>query len=183
VGNYKNIDFGLDFTWSLGNDIYNATHQDAYLGNKEAGLYRNRYQELAGHYKIYDIVNGQITPVVEPGALNALNANATTFLPYAESNSNSTFTIEDDSFLRLNTVTLGYTLPNSVLNKIGINKFRIYGSIYNALIWTKYSGYDPEVNVDDQRNKDKTGGYPTPGLDYGSYPRERSFTLGVNIEF
>ncbi|WP_394707621.1 SusC/RagA family TonB-linked outer membrane protein [uncultured Draconibacterium sp.] len=182
-GNYKAFDFGLDFNWSYGNDIYNATHQNAYLGIKEAGLYRNRYQELAGHYKIYDVVNGQITPVVEPAALDALNANSTTFIPYAESNSNSTFTIEDGSFLRLNTITLGYTIPNSVLSKIGIEKFRVYGSIYNAFTWTSYSGFDPEVSVDDQRNSGSTGGYPTPGLDYGSYPRDRSFTLGVNIEF
>ena len=182
-GNYKNFDFSLDFNWSYGNDIYNATHQQAYLGIKEAGLFRNRYQELAGHYKIYDVVNGQITPIVDPAALDALNTNASTFIPYAESNSNSTFTIEDGSFLRLNTILLGYTLPDRIISKIGIDKLRIYGSIYNAFTWTKYTGFDPEVSVDDQRNKDNTGGYPTPGLDYGSYPRARSFTLGINIEF
>ncbi|WP_297091824.1 TonB-dependent receptor [uncultured Draconibacterium sp.] len=178
-GNYKNIDFGLDFNWSYGNDIYNATHQNAYLGIKEAGLYRNRYQELAGHYKIYDVVNGQITPVVEPAALSALNANSTTFIPYAESASISTFCIEDGSFLRLNTITLGYTIPSSVLDKVGIERFRIYGSIYNALTWTSYSGFDPEVSVDES----SSDYYPTPGLDYRAYPRDRSFTLGVNIEF
>jgi len=182
-GNYKNIDFGLDFNWSYGNDIYNATHVEAYLGNKEAGLFRNRFQELAGHYKIYDIVNGQLTKVVEPAALDALNANATTYLPYPESAAMSTFGIEDGSYLRLNTVTLGYSLPKKALNKLGINRFRIYGSIYNALTFTKYTGFDPEVNVGEDRNSKNNGGYPTPGLDYGAYPRARSFTLGVNIEF
>ncbi|MCY1721962.1 TonB-dependent receptor [Prolixibacteraceae bacterium Z1-6] len=178
-GNYKNFDFGLDFNWSYGNDLYNATHVEAYLGSKEAGLFRNRFQELAGHYKIYDVVNGQLTKVVEPGALDALNSNASTYLPYPESAVFSSFGVEDGSYLRLNTVTVGYTIPGSVLDKIGINRFRVYGSIYNALTWTKYKGYDPEVNV----NEDASDFYPTPGLDLASYPRARTFTVGVNIEF
>lgn len=178
-GNYKAFDFGLDFNWSVGNDLYNATHVEAYLGSKESGLFRNRFQELAGHYKIYDVVGGQLTKVVEPGALDALNANASTYLPYPESAVFSSFGVEDGSYLRLNTVTLGYTIPSSVLDKIGINRFRVYGSIYNALTFTKYKGYDPEVNVEE----DASDFYPTPGLDLASYPRSRTFTVGVNIEF
>ncbi|SHI58419.1 SusC/RagA family TonB-linked outer membrane protein [Pseudozobellia thermophila] len=180
-GNYKAFDFGLNFVWSYGNDIYNATHVEAYLGNKEAGLFRNRFQELAGHYKIYDVVDGQLTPVVDPDALDALNANATTFLPYPESSINTTFGIEDGSFLRLNTLTLGYTVPNS--GNIGLNKLRIYGSVFNVFTLTSYSGFDPEVNVNPDPDPDSGRYYPTPGLDYGSYPRPRTFTLGVNIEF
>lgn len=178
-GNYKRFDFALDFNWSYGNDIYNANHLNAYQGNKESGLYRNRLQELAGAYKIYDLVNGQITPVVAPAELDALNANASTFLPYAERTMTSTYAIEDGSFLRLNTFTLGYSIPESVLSKIGITRFRVYGSIYNVFTLTGYNGLDPEVNPDASRN----GDYPTPGLDYGSYPRARSFTVGVNVEF
>lgn len=177
TGNYKSIDFGLNFNWSYGNDIYNATHLEAYLGNKESGLFRNRFQELAGHYKIYDVVNGQLTPVVEPAALDALNANASTFLPYPESSINTTFGVEDGSFLRLNTLTLGYTIPQA--SNIGLNKLRVYGSVYNVFTITNYSGFDPEVNVDEN----SSDFYPTPGLDYGAYPRPRTFTLGVNIEF
>ncbi|KJD34790.1 hypothetical protein PK35_01065 [Tamlana nanhaiensis] len=179
TGNYKAFDFGLNFTYSVGNDIYNATHVEAYLGNKESGLFRNRFDELSGHYKIYDIVDGQLTKVVEPAQLDALNENASTFLPYPESSINTTFGVEDGSYLRLNTVTLGYTLPESLINKLGINRFRVYGSVFNAFTITGYSGFDPEVNVDDTSSSD----YPTPGLDYGSYPRARTYTFGVNIEF
>lgn len=179
TGNYKAFDFALNFNWSVGNDIYNATHQQAYLGNKEAGLYRNRFQELAGHYKIYDIVNGQLTKVLDPAALDALNANATTHLPYPESTIVSTFAIEDGSFLRLNTATLGYTLPQSVVDRFGINRFRVYGSVFNVFTITGYNGFDPEVNTDATRSQF----YPTPGLDFGSYPRSRTFTFGVNVEF
>ena len=178
-GNYKNFDFGLNFTWSYGNDIYNATRQEAYLGNKESGLFRNRYQELAGHYKIYDIVNGQLTKVIEPAALDALNANATTFLPYPESAIVSSYSVEDGSYLRLNTLTLGYSVADSVLEKIGFSRLRVYGSIFNVFTLTGYTGFDPEVNA----NEGASSNYPTPGLDYGSYPRSRTYTLGLNIEF
>jgi TonB-dependent starch-binding outer membrane protein SusC len=178
-GNYKSFDFGLDFNWSYGNDVYNADHLNNYLGNKESGLFRNRIQELAGAYKIYDVVGGQITPVVDPAALDALNANATTYLPFAENTMTSTFGIEDGSFLRLNTVTLGYTLPKSIGGVNLFQRVRIYGSIYNALLITGYNGLDPEVSSDESRN----GDYPTPGLDYGTYPRPRSYTLGINLEF
>lgn len=178
-GNFKNLDFNLDFIWSYGNDIYNATHVQAYLGNKESGLFRNRFQELAGHYRIYDIQNGQLTKVVTPGELDALNADATTFLPYPESSMNTTFGIEDGSFLRLQTVTLGYTLPEKVLNRLGIERFRLYGSIFNALTLTGYKGLDPEVSTNDNSNDF----FPTPGLDLGTYPRARRFTVGVNVQF
>lgn len=185
-GNYKNFDFNLDFTWSVGNDIYNATHVEAYLGNKESGLFRNRFQELAGAYKIYDIVNGQLTKVVDPAALDALNANATTFLPYPETAVASSFGVEDGSYLRLNTVTLGYTLPKSVVDRFGIDKFRVYGSIFNAFTITGYNGFDPEINVDETSNsggQGNFGGFPTPGLDLNAYPRPRTFTFGLNVEF
>ena len=177
-GNYKDFDFGMDFNWSYGNDIYNADHLNNYLGNKESGLFRNRVQELAGAYKIYDVVGGQITPIVDPAALDALNATSTTNLAFAENTMTSTFAIEDGSYLRLNTVTLGYTLPKSI-TKSGFNRVRVYGSVYNAFTITGYNGLDPEVSTDSSRG----GDYPTPGLDYGTYPRARSFTLGLNVEF
>ncbi|SDL17901.1 TonB-linked outer membrane protein, SusC/RagA family [Catalinimonas alkaloidigena] len=179
-GNYKNFDFALDFNWSYGNDIYNATHIQAYQGSKEDGLYRNRLAELAGHYRIFDVnESGQMAPVTDPAALAALNANASTFLPYSESTITSTFGIEDGSFLRLNTFTVGYSLPAAFLEKVKITKFRIYGSIFNALTLTGYSGLDPEVST----NNSASDFYPTPGLDYGAYPRPRSYTLGLNLQF
>lgn len=178
-GNFKSFDFSLDFNWSYGNQIYNASHLQAYQGGKEAGLYRNRYSELGGHYKIFDIVNGVMTNITDPAALDALNTNATTYLPYGENSINSTFGIEDGSYLRLNTVTIGYSLPESAISKVGIKRLRVYGSIFNAMTITGYSGLDPEVNTNPSANST----YPTPGLDYGAYPRPRSYTLGLNLQF
>ncbi|MCU7551747.1 TonB-dependent receptor [Chitinophagaceae bacterium LB-8] len=177
---YKNIDFAMNFNWSYGNKVYNANYLAAFYGSKEDGLYKNRLDYLSTSYKIYDIQNGQIVKVTDPAALNALNANATTFLPYHENPVVSTMGIQDGSFLRLNTVTLGYTLPEGLIQKMKINKLRVYASIFNALTLTKYKGLDPEVNT----NTGQGGAqYPTVGLDWGAYPRARSFTAGLNVEF
>jgi TonB-linked SusC/RagA family outer membrane protein len=179
-GNYKNFDFRLDFNWSVGNQVYNAEYLAAFSGSKEDGLYKNRLNYLSSSYRIYDIKNDQIVSVTDPTELKALNANATTFLPYQENPVVSSLGIEDGSYLRLNTITIGYQLPKAVINKVGLSKLRVYGSIYNALLFTNYKGLDPDVNTDTNLNK---AGYPTVGLDWGAYPRARSFTFGLNAQF
>ncbi|MEO6230561.1 MAG: TonB-dependent receptor [Ferruginibacter sp.] len=177
---YKGFDLALNFNWSYGNKIYNANYLSGFYGSKEDGLYRNRFDYLASAYKIYDIQNGQLVSVTDPAALTALNANATTFLPYHETAVVSSIGIQDGSFLRLNTVTLGYSIPSGLIKKAGMSRLRIYASIYNAFTITNYKGLDPEVNT----NTGQGGaGYPTIGLDWGSYPRARSYTFGVNVEF
>lgn len=177
---YKGIDLTMNFNWSYGNQIYNANYLAGFYGSKEDGLYRNRFNYLSTAFKIYNIQNGQIVNVTDPTALKALNANATTFLPYHETALISTQGIEDGSFLRLNTLTLGYSLPAKLIQKAGMSRLRAYASIYNAFTFTKYSGLDPEVNTNTSQGGAQ---YPTIGLDFGSYPRARSFTFGVNVEF
>ena len=177
---YKNIDLALNWNWSYGNKIYNANYLAAFTGSKEDGLYKNRLNYLSTSYRLYDIQNGQLVRIADPGALDALNANATTFLPYQENPVVSSLGIQDGSFLRLNTVTVGYTLPAKLIHAIKLSRVRVYGAIYNALTLTSYPGLDPEVNTNTAQ-----GGafYPTVGLDWGAYPRARSFTAGVNVEF
>jgi TonB-linked SusC/RagA family outer membrane protein len=177
---YKGIDLGLNFNWSYGNQIYNANYLAALMGIKEDGLYRNRLNVLANSFKIYDIVDGQLEFVTDPAALAALNKDATIFMPYQENAVVSTLGIQDGSFLRLNTLTLGYTFPAALTKKVYISRLRFYGSIYNALTFTKYEGLDPEVNTNTSQGGAQ---YPTIGLDWGAYPRARSFTFGLNIEF
>jgi TonB-linked SusC/RagA family outer membrane protein len=177
---YLGFDLALNWNWSYGNQVYNANYLAAFTGGKEDGLYRNRLNYLSGAYKIFDIQNGQLVRVTDPAALNALNANATTFLPYQENPVVSSLGIQDGSFLRLNTVTLGYTLPANLMKKARLQRIRIYGAIYNALTLTSYPGLDPEVNTNMQQGN---AAYPTLGLDWGAYPRARSFTAGINVEF
>lgn len=177
---YKGIDFGAYFNWSYGNQIYNATKLGNFYGPKEQGVYQNKLDIMKNAYKIYDVENGQLVRLTTPDQLNAANKNATLPLSYEEVIGVSTLGIENGSYLRLNTLVLGYTLPKSLTSKVGINNLRVYGSIYNVLTITGYSGLDPEVNTDPSHNQ---AVYPTTGLDYGAYPRARSFVFGLNVSF
>jgi len=92
------------------------------------------------------------------------------------SNAFSSRFIEDGSFLRLSNVTIGYTFDTEAIK--WLNSARIYVTGNNLLLLTDYSGYDPEVNVAaDQR------GVPSMGIDFSSYPKARTFTFGVNLQF
>jgi iron complex outermembrane receptor protein len=84
--------------------------------------------------------------------------------------------LEDGSYVRLSNVTLGYTLRPE--NISWLSSFRIYVSGNNLLLFTNYSGFDPDVNTD--ANKD---GIATIGIDNTNYPKARSFTFGVNVVF
>ena len=79
--------------------------------------------------------------------------------------------IQDGSYLRLKNITLGYTLPRSLTNKIGISRLRFFGRAENLITWTKYWGFDPEIG----------SGSTSLGVDYGVYPQARTYTIGFNI--
>jgi TonB-linked SusC/RagA family outer membrane protein len=180
---YKNLDLGAYFNWSYGNQLYNLNKLATVFGPKEAGVYENKLAIMNNAYKIYDIQNGQLVRLTTPDQLDAVNANATLPLSYNETCPTSSLAIEDGSYLRLNTLTLGYSLPKSILSKVKIDKLRFYGSIYNVFTLTAYSGLDPEVNVNSTMTSNYNTAYPTPGLDWGAYPRARSFVLGLNLNF
>lgn len=177
---YKNFDLGMYFNWSYGNEIYNVNKLASLYGYKESGVYENKLAIVKNAYKMYDIVNGQLDRLDTPAKLDAANVNASLPLCYNEQGVVSTLGIEDGSYLRLNTMTLGYTLPKQWLNKAGIGNLRVYGTVYNLFTITGYSGLDPEVSANANLNH---AVYPTPGLDWGTYPRARSFVVGVNLSF
>ncbi len=79
--------------------------------------------------------------------------------------------IQDGSYLRLKNITLGYTVPRKLTQKIGINRLRVYGRAENLVTWTKYWGFDPEIG----------SGVTSMGVDYGVYPQARTWTIGCNI--
>jgi hypothetical protein len=86
--------------------------------------------------------------------------------------------IEDASYLRLQTLTVGYTLPKDLTKKVGVSNARVYVTGSNLFCLSGYSGLDPDVTT-----SASTGGFPTPGYDFNSYPKARSFTVGANITF
>ncbi len=107
---------------------------------------------------------------------NQTGTGQTRFNTSPNANSNSTassYLIEDGSFLRLRTLTLGYTLQNAWF-KNKIQRLRIYVSAQNLFTVTKYSGYNPEVNL-------RTGNTLSPGEDSGAYPTTKTYTIGINL--
>ena len=104
-----------------------------------------------------------------------LNENKTLWNPKDVSkNITHSYFIEDGSFLRLQDVTVGYTLPKTLTNRVGVERLRFYFTGSNLWLLTGYSGYDPEVDVQNGL---------TPGIDYNRYPRNRSFLFGMNVSF
>ena len=83
----------------------------------------------------------------------------------------SNFYLEDGDYLRLKVVSLGYSLPNDLVSKIKLTKFRLYVTGENLFTLTKYTGYDPEI------------GGNVLGIDKGFYPQAKSFIVGVNVQF
>ncbi|MEP7239093.1 MAG: TonB-dependent receptor, partial [Ferruginibacter sp.] len=178
---YKNWDMSLFVNFSYGNDVYNANKielSNAYTNNA------NMLDIMSGRWKIVD-ANGQTTQWVtgataygvSPDRIAALNANATIWQPIKSAGAfyPSSWAIEDGSFLRLNNITVGYTLPVNKLTRLHMSKLRFYVTANNLAVLTSYSGYDPEVSV-------KSSGL-TPGLDYSAYPKSRSFIFGINASF
>jgi TonB-dependent starch-binding outer membrane protein SusC len=179
--NYKNIDLSAYFNWSYGNNVYNANKlATLFNGNKGGGLYGNKLAIVKDSYTLYDIQDGNLVRLTTPEQLNAANANATLPSTYLQQGYVSDIGIEDGSFLRLNTLTLGYTMPKQLLNKFKTSNIRVYGAVYNVFTLTGYSGLDPEVNTNQNMNNAR---YPTPGLDWGTYPRARQFVIGLSATF
>jgi TonB-linked SusC/RagA family outer membrane protein len=81
--------------------------------------------------------------------------------------------VEDGSFLKIKNIQLGYTLPESLVQSIGFEQVRIYGQVKNAFVFTDYSGYDPEIS----------SGVLDTGVDRGSYPQPRIWSMGINVKF
>ena len=179
-GNWKSIDFSLGFTYQIGGDVYNATAMYSMMGDKNTSFGWNRLSIVDECWQMYDVdANGDLYAVTDPDALRALNANAKYALPYSEVGVVSSEFIEDASYLRLNTLTVGYTFPKVWTKKIGINRARVYFTGSNLFCITGYSGLDPDVNT----QPNGINGFPAPNYDWNTYPKARTYTFGLNVTF
>ena len=185
--NYKGWDLSANFNWTAGGKVYNANAMMDASGNEYVGITRQYSAWRADTYRFYDVdASGNLYAVTEPAALNALNANAVSANPYHQSGIVSSEFLEDGSYLRLQTLTLGYTLPSNLTKKAYITNLRLYVTAGNLFTITKYKGPDPEVNT----NTAGTVGFgsairnfPMFNMDYGTYPRARTWTIGASITF
>nr|WP_315151537.1 TonB-dependent receptor [uncultured Flavobacterium sp.] len=173
--NAYGFDLSAAFNWSYGFDVYNANKVEFTTSNPN-GQYRNLSSEMADGQRWTNLDPATGTLVTDPTALTALNANTTMWSPYMKQFVFSDWAVEDGSFLRLNTLTLGYTAPDFFNSKMGISKLRFYATVSNVFLWTNYSGPDPEVNT-------RRATPLTPGVDYSAYPRSRQFVFGLNLNF
>lgn len=182
---YKWFDIAANFNFVVGNDVYNM---DKIVSSQS---YRNSWASLradmtpvtlGGNAWTYlDQTTGEIINDYE--TLKAMNAGATMWSAATVSDNKpfaSTWAIEDGSFLRLQNLTVGFTMPKTWTRKFSCNQLRLYCTLNNVFCLTKYDGYDPEVSTAIRNSK--TSGL-TPGADFSSYPKSFSWTAGVNITF
>lgn len=182
-GNWKAIDFALGFVYQIGGKVYNANVMHSMMGNKDTSLGQGRLAEYGECWSMYaPDANGDIQAVTDPEGLAALNTNAKYALPYIEYGVCVSDFIESASFLRLNTLTVGYTFPKVWTKKVGISNARIYFTGGNLFCIKSYSGLDPDINVSPNADS-KYPGFPTPNYDFRSYPKSRTFTFGLNVTF
>jgi hypothetical protein len=170
---FYGFDLAAAFNWSYGNDIYNANK----IEFTQTGKYQYRNMiTIMEPGKRWTNLREDGTISNDPAELAAMNANTTMWSPLTSRMIFSDWAVEDGSFLRLNTLTLGYTLPRSLTGKARIESLRFYVTGYNVALWTNYSGYDPEVSTVRRTNL-------SPGVDYSAYPRSRQLVFGLNLNF
>ena len=168
---YKNFDLSIFVNFVVGNDIYNANKIEwtdgAFPNLNMLNIMKDRFTNI----------NASGQRVTDPSELAKLNANANIWSPVRVQRWwLHSWAVEDGSYLRFNNLTLGYTLPKAILQKIKITSLRVYATVNNLATITNYSGYDPDVTA---RRSDPL----TPGVDFAAYPRSRTWVFGVNLNF
>jgi TonB-linked SusC/RagA family outer membrane protein len=150
---YKGFDLNIFLRFSGGNKIYNATRQEDLLNMEFA----NNGKEILGRWQSKENPGDGITPIVGYFDGTALNFNA----------SATTRFVESGNYLKLGTLSLGYTLPKDIVNNLSLSNVRFYISGQNLLTISKYKGLDPEQT----------------GINYGDKPQQKVVTFGVNVGF
>ena len=154
---YKNVDLSIFLQGTSGNKLMNLTRLS---GTLNSGTGTNYLTEAADFYSASNIDGALPRPSTYDNINNAVSSRI----------------IEDGSYLRIQNVTLGYSLPLDMISKLSLSRLRIYASGQNLYTFTKYKGYDPEVGA---YNQDAL----LSGVDNGRYPVPRQITFGFNVEF
>ena len=159
---YKKFDLGLFFYSSVGNDAVNYVR------------FWTDFPQVWDGAISKDAVYNSWTPANPNAKVPRLERSAT----FSTTNNFTSYYMEDGSFLKLKSLIIGYTIPQTALRRFGIEKLRIYGQALNLFTVTKYTGLDPELvgsNLSDNRSF---------GIDFGNYPaNQKGFNFGVNLTF
>ena len=187
-GRYKAIDFTANFAYQLDGKVFNANYaRSVHSGNNTKWAAMNRLEsKFDNHWRMYDIdATGNLYAVTDPAELSALNAGvAYGLLGYISNDAPlvSDDYIESAAYLRLQSLTIGYSFPKTLIKKVGLSNARVYFTGGNLFCISGYDGLDPDVSTNSAMDPNYAG-FPTPGFDYNSYPRSRTFTFGLNVAF
>lgn len=151
---YKNFDFGVMARFSGGNKIFNVTRRE--LLNQD---FYNNGTEILGRWQSASNPGDGWTPRLYGTKGSFVNL---------EGVANSRF-VEKGDFVKVDNIILGYSFDKSVIEKVSLSKFRVYVVLQNAIMFTKYTGIDPEME--------------STGMDYNSVPRQMTFSMGINATF
>ncbi|MBT1685007.1 SusC/RagA family TonB-linked outer membrane protein [Dawidia soli] len=154
---YKGFDLNVFFAFSYGNKVYN---HNKFFG--EGGGARDASRVIFASNLARWQKPGDITDVPRPQVTNVNN--------YRDGGSRW---LEDGSYLRLRSLTLGYTLPSSVTERLKLEKLRIYAVGTNLWLLTDYTGLDPESSSSSSQNE--------PGIDLGTPPQPRGLQIGIDL--
>lgn len=171
---WKNFDLSIFLTYSYGAEVLNATK----LTNTKTAYTNKNVLAVANADARWTNMNANGEWVTDLAELAALNQGKTMACFDDNGAGNQlihSWAVEDASYLKLSNITIGYTFPKQLISKIGLTKLRLYATGNNLLTWTPYTGYDPEVST--------MSSQLTPGVDFGAYPKSRSFVFGVNVAF
>ena len=176
---WKGIDLTALFNWSYGNDVLNINKVD-YTSYDLSKRYQNMSTDMTldKRFTVIDPVTGRNIyngEYADPVRLQELNEGKTMWHPLMNNSVTTDWAVEDGSYLRLGTLTLGYSFPQQLIRHIGAKHLRIYATGTNLFCITGYSGQDPEVNISSNNM--------VMGYDRSAYPKARSFILGVNLTF
>ena len=185
---YKNIDLSIFFNGSYGNKVLNYTAIN--LSNMKSA-WDNQLRLITERANLEPIdpaksypatVNGNTVYEWTDDITNLRVTNPDTRTPRAianDPNDNDRISdryIEDGSYLRIRNITLGYTLPETVVRKLMLENIRVYANIQNLATFTNYTGYDPEIGA-------STASQNVFGLDNGRYPSPQVYSFGVSLSF
>lgn len=178
IGNtfsYKDFDLTIFFSGSYGNKALNLARYRIEDPRSNANILK----KSLGYAKV-EMINPN-GPEDDYRNLHVVGGDP--FMPALQaSDANNNYTrisdllIEDASYIRLQNISVGYTLPRKAISKLYLSNVRIYANIQNLYTWTKYKGLDPEIGA-------MYGDALMTGLDYGRYPSPRIYTFGLNVSF
>ena len=173
-GYFHGFDFSANFNFMIGNQVYNANRIEFTSSRKFYNRNLMNTMDVDKRWTNIDWNTGEM--ITDAETLKSVNAGKTMWSPFVSQAIFSDWAVEDASFLRMQSATIGYTLPESLTQKVHLRKVRIYVTGTNLFCLTNYSGYDPEVDT-------RRATPLTPGVDYSAYPKSIGFVAGLNLTF